>query len=155
MTTTKTTTPLPGLTDPWHVKISTNDQPIANMLKQVMKACKVPRYEFPSSIKTFTHYAMVWNGFKMNDTTSSTPPGVALTVQEALQWLSAYVVPTKPKYTDVELNCDTEICYRSVRKLRAYRTGAQVLDLYEEKIGWMFAEDILACADAIKELQKA
>ena len=72
MTTTKTTTPLPTLTDPWHVKIGT-DQTTANVLKRVLKVCKVPHYEFPHSISTFTHYAMVWNGTKMDDTTSPTP----------------------------------------------------------------------------------
>ena len=58
------------------------------------------------------------------------------------------------KYIDINNDDSTMLSNRSVRKLRVYKTGVKVLDFYEHKIGWIYSEDILACADAIEELRK-
>ena len=78
-----------------------------------------------------------------------------MTVQEALQWLGAYAVPAKPKCIDINTDGSTVLSNRTVYKLRVYKTGVKVLGFYEDKLGWIWSEDILACADAIKGLQKA
>jgi len=144
-------TSIPNQTTKWHVKLSTNDRDTFDMLKAVIEACKVPHFQFPTYINTFPIYSMVWDGEKMDDSISTTPPGVTLTVQQALQWLSAYV--GAPKYIDID--SDAVLSGRCVRTLRVHKTGVKVLDLYGAKMGWIHEKEIVACADAIKELRKA
>ena len=140
---------IPNQTTQWHVKIDPKDQSTFEMLLAVIKACKVPHFIFPTNISDCSHYALTWRGTKMADSVIK-PPGIALTVQQAIQWLSAYVAP--PPHVDID--SDMVIGHRLVRKLQVYKTGVKVLDLYGDKMGWIVAEDILACADAIKKLRK-
>lgn len=156
-------------TQKWHIKLSTTDTAAFQLLKDLIKACKVPTLILAASPKAFfLQYTMLWDGEKMNDMLGSpSMHSTALTLQQALQWLTAYVPPpAKPKFKIVDVDNDGWLSVGSLYtrqgqcvdylQYKAYKSGVAIVDStdHTKQVGWIPVQDFNLIHEAIKELQK-